>query len=158
MASWYSFREILTLQPEKADKEPMRLLYQRYKEVKLALDRKKQEDSSTPRTPETRKRLSEYSTTEFICYCAKLCLDVPTKNSRSRFSPQSPEEHTVLSTVATLETDSHYVALRAEKKRLQVVLHNYQNQFLQQHGRKVQSKVDREPLQREYQRYKVLTE
>ena len=55
----------------------------------------------------------------------------------------------------SLGTNSEYIALKKEKKRLQCFLHQFQAEFITQHGRKVQYAQDRAPVQREYDEYKV---
>jgi hypothetical protein len=45
--------------------------------------------------------------------------------------------------------------MKREKRKLQLQLHQYQNEFVAQHGRKVQYLEDRLPVQKEYERYKV---
>jgi hypothetical protein len=52
-------------------------------------------------------------------------------------------------------TEAKYEKLKREKRQLQVLLHNYQNEFIKAHGRKVQYPEDRLPVQREYERYRV---
>ena len=46
--------------------------------------------------------------------------------------------------------------MKQEKRRLQIFLHDYQNEFFAKYGRKVQTREDREPAQHEYERYKVI--
>lgn len=48
-----------------------------------------------------------------------------------------------------------YSSLKTEKKKLQIFLHEYQNEFIQAHGRKVSTREDRLPVQSQYDRYKV---
>jgi hypothetical protein len=51
-----------------------------------------------------------------------------------------------------------YKVLKKEKRQLQIMLHNYQEEFIKQNGRKVQYLEDRLPVQKEYDRYKVRVE
>eukprot|EP00026_Physarum_polycephalum_P020409 Phypoly_transcript_22971.p2 GENE.Phypoly_transcript_22971~~Phypoly_transcript_22971.p2 ORF type:complete len:120 (+),score=27.66 Phypoly_transcript_22971:131-490(+) len=51
---------------------------------------------------------------------------------------------------------ANYKSLKTEKKQLQIMLHQYQNDFVKKHGRKVQFVEDREPVRVEYERYKDL--
>ena len=46
--------------------------------------------------------------------------------------------------------------MKKEKRKLQLKLHEYQNEFQKKHGRKVQYLEDRLPVQEEYERYKEL--
>ncbi|KAJ3357305.1 hypothetical protein HDU91_005429 [Kappamyces sp. JEL0680] len=49
-----------------------------------------------------------------------------------------------------------YSQLRARKKQLQLVLHSYQKQFEQEHGRPIKNAQDIAPLRKEYAEYKAL--
>eukprot|EP01028_Stygiella_incarcerata_P002491 TRINITY_DN1468_c1_g2_i3.p1 TRINITY_DN1468_c1_g2~~TRINITY_DN1468_c1_g2_i3.p1 ORF type:complete len:855 (-),score=237.84 TRINITY_DN1468_c1_g2_i3:167-2731(-) len=48
--------------------------------------------------------------------------------------------------------------VKAEKRQLQKKLHEYQNEFFKLHGRKVQYRADRLPMEKDYERYKFLRE
>eukprot|EP00001_Collodictyon_triciliatum_P079747 14111_5 len=54
-----------------------------------------------------------------------------------------------------LEANETYKKLKAEKRTLQVKLHNYQDEFYKKNGRKVKFVVD-QPIKEEYIRYKNL--
>jgi hypothetical protein len=54
-----------------------------------------------------------------------------------------------------VDNNAEYKHLKQEKRRLQIFLHEYQNDFIAKHGRKVQTREDREPAQHEYERYRV---
>ena len=45
--------------------------------------------------------------------------------------------------------------LLEDKKKLQLILHKYQTEFLEKNGRPVQTALDWEPLKKEYRDYKV---
>merc|ERR1711879_27033 len=55
-----------------------------------------------------------------------------------------------------LEANREYIHLKKEKKRLQRILTQYQTEFVQKNGRKVQYLEDRAPIQSEYDAYKEL--
>eukprot|EP00842_Homolaphlyctis_polyrhiza_P005445 jgi/Hompol1/5901/HPOL_000337-RA len=52
--------------------------------------------------------------------------------------------------------EARYRALRHEKKRLQIHLHEYQTAFQKQHGRAAQTTEDWAPVKAEYRQYKAL--
>jgi hypothetical protein len=49
-----------------------------------------------------------------------------------------------------------YKRLKMEKRALQVRLHAFQEEFMKQKGRGIQTAEDCEPVANEYKRYKVL--
>jgi hypothetical protein len=49
-----------------------------------------------------------------------------------------------------------YKSLKKEKRKLQILLHEFQNNFVEKTSRKVSTKEDRKPIQKEYDRYQVL--
>src|SRR3990167_1289442 len=55
----------------------------------------------------------------------------------------------------SLDENPEYLKIKREKRQLQCYLHQYQANFMKQHGRKVQYVQDREPVQGEYERYRV---
>ncbi|TPX44352.1 hypothetical protein SeMB42_g04362 [Synchytrium endobioticum] len=56
------------------------------------------------------------------------------------------------------EDQKMYKQLRADKRQLQIMLHNFQEQFKKENGRNIQTSVDREPVAAEYKRYKEIKE
>ncbi len=56
-----------------------------------------------------------------------------------------------------MEDNLEYKHLKQEKRRLQIFLHEYQNDFYAKNGRKVQHREDREPIEQEYDKYRVLS-
>ncbi|TPX36914.1 hypothetical protein SmJEL517_g01089 [Synchytrium microbalum] len=56
------------------------------------------------------------------------------------------------------EDQKIYKQLRSDKRQLQVMLHNFQEQFKKENGRNIQTSVDREPVAAEYKRYKEIKE
>ena len=57
--------------------------------------------------------------------------------------------------VSSLDDNAEYLELKKEKRRLQCLLHKYQEDFINKYGRNVQYLQDREPVQKEYEAYKV---
>lgn len=51
--------------------------------------------------------------------------------------------------------ENRQLSLSEEKRRLQIILHEYQTQFLADTGRAAQSPTDWEPVKKEYKQYKV---
>eukprot|EP01094_Clydonella_sp_ATCC50884_P014334 TRINITY_DN2471_c6_g1_i1.p1 TRINITY_DN2471_c6_g1~~TRINITY_DN2471_c6_g1_i1.p1 ORF type:complete len:629 (+),score=207.09 TRINITY_DN2471_c6_g1_i1:355-2241(+) len=68
----------------------------------------------------------------------------------------SPATSSKSSTSSDVPDAKKYKALKKEKRKLQLKLHEYQNEFFKKHGRKVQYLEDRLPVQEEYERYKEL--
>lgn len=177
-------------QAGKAEKEPFRILFQRYRQVKSLVEEKEAnegEDNTSQsssaaiessgsnqsatvsqtantvaelniKTTESRKRHLAAGRSPFIFYSC--CLD-ELKNSEERESKRAG--------TSTLKNKEHneqdkenqsllkqYQELKAEKRKLQIFLHEFQNTFVQSHGRKVETREDRKPVQKEYNRYQEL--
>ena len=153
----------------------MRILYQRYREVKLMLESKFNEnemedqvmetESFLPKSPENRKRIHANSEPDD---------DDDQRSNKRSSSPtfqlyKNPEKkHSEYGNfkktkfliinlrLAILEFNKEYKSLKAEKRRLQIFLHEYQNDFTMKYGRKVQHKEDRYAVQDEYERYRQI--
>jgi len=54
-----------------------------------------------------------------------------------------------------LKGNAEYEKLLAEKKDLQLRLNQFQEEFVQKHGRKILYETDKSEIQSEYDRYKV---
>eukprot|EP00002_Diphylleia_rotans_P032108 TRINITY_DN6717_c1_g2_i1.p1 TRINITY_DN6717_c1_g2~~TRINITY_DN6717_c1_g2_i1.p1 ORF type:complete len:532 (-),score=123.72 TRINITY_DN6717_c1_g2_i1:682-2148(-) len=102
-------------EPLKADKEVMRPLYQRYKDVKQLLDQKLSVGTVAP----------------------------------------VEEARTPPSSAGPLENNEVYKRLKAEKRALQIKLHDYQNDYQTKNGRSAKLMVD-QAIKEEYNRYKQL--
>ena len=92
----------------------------------------KSPDSTTPTSPFTNQPLSKSPTM-----------------SKKRSSQTSTTTKTTTTTTTT--------TLKSRKKELQVLLHDYQKQFQETHGRPIKSAQDIEPLKKEYAEYKVIS-
>lgn len=141
----------------------MRDLYLRYREVKGMIDLLQSRHSSgtllvlvtiavQPSSP-SRQNLRSPPVDYFP---QKESSPKPLGGSKSpERSPQKPR-YPISSFSFRTFSNQDYLTLRAEKRRLQVKLHEYQNEFVAKTGRKVQSREDRLPVQREYERYREL--
>jgi hypothetical protein len=145
MEGWYvtvgKHLSLIYLQPDKSEKEPIRALYQQYKLVKSLLEQQ-QEVESMPLEPKPSFRKA-------------LTADTPIPIKRWEDGSQQMVPSTTKSIPSTQQHYATYDSLKAEKKRLQVFLHEFQKDFMEKHGRKVQSREDRFTVQAEYDRYKV---
>eukprot|EP00033_Pygsuia_biforma_P005032 GCRY01005524.1.p1 GENE.GCRY01005524.1~~GCRY01005524.1.p1 ORF type:complete len:277 (-),score=97.65 GCRY01005524.1:93-923(-) len=112
--------------PIKSEKEVMRPLYQRYRDVKAHIDR--MGDGGEV----------EVSTSKMFSQ--------PTPRIEPE-QPCPPAEQT---------EQEEYSALRAEKRRLQVHLLTYEKNFQKKNGRKMRTREDRAPIQLDYERYKAI--
>ena len=109
-------------QPEKKDKEPMRALYQRYRDLNKGIEKYQKQKDTTATSQEIEEKKLELKEIEVT---------------------------------GVLEENAEYMKIKREKRQLQCYLHQYQANFMKQHGRKVQYVQDREPVQNEYDRYRV---
>ncbi|PRP85552.1 hypothetical protein PROFUN_06784 [Planoprotostelium fungivorum] len=155
--------------PAKADKEHLRALYTRYRDVKLRMDEE-----------EERQRLNESNV--FVSRREEM-LDAKVRSKGKMSSPSAPskgrgssktisvspavtndrerqhvrQEHVERQTEEVqndFTEDPSYKALRYEKRKLQIFLHEYQNEFFQKNNRKVSTREDRQPVWNEYDRYR----
>lgn len=124
--------------PGKKDKEPLRPIYQLYRTLSQSIDKEKQ----TEKTTNTEKEGSVELTGSCEGNTGDSILATAVKNEVSKKPP--------------LEDNPEYIELKKEKRRLQCLLHKYQEDFIVKYGRKVQYLQDREPVQEEYEAYKVL--
>ena len=76
------------------------------------------------------------------------------KESHATSTETSKKEPTQSKTGNLIE-ENEMIKLKNEKRQLQIYLHQYQANFIKQHGRRVQFVQDREPVQKEYDRYRV---
>jgi hypothetical protein len=118
----------LALQPEKSDKEPIRHLYQRYHDLKKAIE-------TMP---------------------AKPSVDSSGAESDVGSAVTSASGVSYASSAADLASPSTMKGLRKEKRRLQVRLREYEDKFMMDNGRKVKYHRDIAPVAAEYRRYKEI--
>ena len=114
-------------QPEKSDKEPIRHLYQRYHDLKKAIE--------TNAAGNTSGAESDTGST------------VSAVTAASAASGGSG---------ADLVSPSTLKGLRKEKRRLQIRLREYEDKFMMDNGRKVKYHRDIAPVAAEYRRYKEI--
>eukprot|EP01113_Clastostelium_recurvatum_P045421 TRINITY_DN7803_c0_g1_i3.p1 TRINITY_DN7803_c0_g1~~TRINITY_DN7803_c0_g1_i3.p1 ORF type:complete len:923 (-),score=232.41 TRINITY_DN7803_c0_g1_i3:31-2799(-) len=202
-----AFRRRTGQLPKKQDKEVMRPLYQRYRDIKLRLE----QTDRTPASPSTPTDTHTETTTEPIRPGMQspekrlirrnsngssavpnppVTISSPTPTPVDKPAPTiksaSPTQKRVASSsssptpsaqgpmgdgvgtgltsaqaaeiMANMPPDQQatYRSLRAEKKQIQIALHQYQNDFVSRTGRRVQYIEDRLPVKLEYDRYKEL--
>jgi tetrahydromethanopterin S-methyltransferase subunit G len=206
------FKNVNGREPDKSQKEPLRQVYNRYKEVRTVIPqreraayRKAQTLSSVPTTgyvPSPRlSGLSSSTATDSENYIgpnsplygmtniadqqqadtrastgsqrAKSVeyqkqsprsireinsdLPVPKRISNDNIGKGSSDTTTTTTSdkaMNILLENNAFIELRKEKKILQRQLHQFQNEFTQKNGRKVTTKSDRAPMDKEYRRYK----
>jgi len=133
--------------PQKEDKEPLRPLYQRYAEVKKRLE----SGSSTVPTKTAPTTSAAVGGASSVATAPNPSQNLPLSVSQSW---QPPAGNIPL--VGSIGTPEEYQRVKVEKKALQAKLHEYQTAFERLHGRKITFRVDRLPMEQEYERYKHL--
>lgn len=117
----------LFLQPEKSDKEPIRHLYQRYHDLKKAIETGPGANISGADS-----------------------------DAGSTVSAVTGASHASSASAADLVSPSTMKGLRKEKRRLQIRLREYEDKFMMDNGRKVKYHRDIAPVAAEYRRYKEI--
>lgn len=176
----------LMTQPSKENKEALRVLYQRYRDIKVLTERPSQpppqkqlqpdsagqwSPSYTPARPSAPAFEDKPSTKFSQSAPLDKRRDVGEAGLASSFAAMKPASTRSLSVAedsgspppksrsptvtGPLASDNRYKALKAEKRELQIFLHEYQTTFIQRNGHKVQTARDRQPVATEYQRYQV---
>jgi hypothetical protein len=143
--------------PVKAEKEPIRHLYESYNNLKSAIARLEQEGGrhsipspvpSPVPSPLPQQRTvsppSEGSADE-----NSKANTVPARNKRKL--PKAPTGGAAVATTA-----SDLAALKAEKQTLHTMLRSYEKEFYREHKRQVSSFNDIKPVASQYRRYKEI--
>jgi len=120
------FVEKYGYEPKKSDKECMRQVYLRYRDVKALLSEAEKDVED--------KEYGSITSEDFD------------KEEVSQKSPKRVEN----------ADEIKLKWLKDEKRQLQILLNAYRKEFISKHGRKMQYVDDRAPIQKEYQRYKEL--
>eukprot|EP01114_Cavostelium_apophysatum_P000342 TRINITY_DN10324_c0_g1_i1.p1 TRINITY_DN10324_c0_g1~~TRINITY_DN10324_c0_g1_i1.p1 ORF type:complete len:652 (+),score=107.70 TRINITY_DN10324_c0_g1_i1:201-2156(+) len=150
--------------PEKSDKEPLRVLYTRYRELKYYLEQPEEQDSNgdyevTAVFQDTRKRAHSTeapdSTKSYRRGSDAMEVDSP-NHSNLKSVGQTRSSKPTKSHSQDGDSDYQFKLLKNEKRRLQVLLHDYQQSFVSENRRPVQTKEDRAPVQKQYERYREL--
>jgi len=136
-----AYKEANGFLPGKEAKEPLRTVYKRYRDLTRSIEIEKREGpprAQTPRGQSTRPSLPEMAE----------MYRPARKKKKSRESKASPK--------SGLQNNAEYKALKKQKRELQCLLHRFQEDFVMEHGRKVQHAEDRAPIQKEYDAYRDL--
>lgn len=151
--------------PVKAEKEPIRHLYEAYNALKNQINTTEKEGRHIPGTisqisttrassPTSASETSSYSGAEEIP--AKVA-PVPVRSTRDR------RRVPIASTppVAAVSTppgapSQDLAALKAEKSHLHQMLRSYEKDFFREHNRQVSSFADIKPVAAQYRRYKEI--
>lgn len=141
--------------PVKAEKEPIRHLYERYNALKSQISAMEQETSRSgasspvsiqqPSAVLTQRTVSPVSATDSG--------DDSTTGSRSTRSSRNPPGSSGAPTGAPSQD---LAALRAEKGRLHQMLRSYEKDFFRENQRQVSSFADIRPVASQYRRYKEI--
>lgn len=134
-----AYKEAHGFLPGKDAKEPLRTVYKRYRDLTRSIEIEKREGpprAQTPRGQSTRSSLPE--------------VERPTRKKKK------PRGESKLPPKPSLDSSAEYKALKKQKRELQCLLHRFQEDFVAQHGRKVQHAEDRAPIQKEYDTYRDL--
>lgn len=138
--------------PVKAEKEPIRHLYESYNALKSQITQMEQ-DSRSSQSPSLVARSSVSSDAHAL---SESVIDEPRGAERqrqnimrrvaeSRLTPESPKS-------TSISADLN--RLRAEKAELHQMLRSYERDFYEKHGRQVSSFSDIRPVASQYRRYK----
>ncbi|GAM18680.1 hypothetical protein SAMD00019534_018550 [Acytostelium subglobosum LB1] len=164
--------------PKKNDKEIMRPLYQRYREVKAMIDQlptspksahhhlSKSTSNNDPNnstspspSPTTTTTTNNNSNNNKIDQSSPMSLSTSGNNSAAAAAAAAANEREIEESLRQLSPNvlqERQSRLKHEKRTLQMDLHRYQTDFTKKHGRRVQFLDDRLPVQKEYERYKHL--
>jgi hypothetical protein len=143
--------------PVKAEKEPIRHLYESYNALKSQITQMEQDSrSSHSASAVSRPNVSS----EVQTMVSESVTDEPRGLERQRQNvmrrvPESspPPEATTSSSVSPAQTLN---SLRAEKAELHQMLRSYERDFYEKHGRQVSSFSDIRPVASQYRRYKEI--
>mmetsp|Transcript_26986 Transcript_26986/g.34802 ORF Transcript_26986/g.34802 Transcript_26986/m.34802 type:complete len:689 (-) Transcript_26986:255-2321(-) len=137
--------------PTKAEKEPIRHLYEQYnliknkiKKLEIANSKKHFWGSPGAHSPPSQANSNNTAYSK-------------SPRMPNKKSPHRPS-HTLSPTSSPTPTDrvSEIENLKRTKRELHIMLKNYERQFKQQHGREVSSPDDIAPVEKEYQKYKEI--
>lgn len=145
--------------PVKAEKEPIRHLYESYNALKAQISQMEQ-DSRSSQSPSVVARSSISS--EALTMASEGGIDESRGVDRSRQnvirraskdSPPTPESSQVTKEFAPTQDLN---ALRTEKSELHQMLRSYERDFFEKHRRQVSSFSDIRPVASQYRRYKEI--
>lgn len=154
--------------PVKAEKEPIRHLYEAYNALKNQISLIEREGRhipggmTSPSAPNTSRTsspssISDSSHTGSEDMPTPNRAPVPTRSSRSRVpmsSPPPPSSANVSTPSGAPSQD--LAALKAEKSHLHQMLRAYERDFYREHNRQVSSFADIRPVAAQYRRYKEI--
>jgi hypothetical protein len=144
--------------PVKAEKEPIRHLYERYNSLKSTIVNLEQESgrsaSSSPVATHQPAAVLPQRTVSPVSSTHSSNEDSPVASRKPVVSQRTPP-----STAAPPSTGSSsqdLAALKAEKQRLHQMLRAYEKDFFKEHKRQVSSFADIRPVASNYRRYKEI--
>uniref|UniRef100_A0A7S1VBR6 FAM13A-like domain-containing protein n=1 Tax=Grammatophora oceanica TaxID=210454 RepID=A0A7S1VBR6_9STRA len=163
--------------PVKAEKEPIRHLYEQYNALKGQISQREQEGSSSstmqqPIVP----RPSRTSSSSSLGSVSTSNLSIPDSNTdtesdspgghgmvRPKRKPRGPAAPSSLDTVpstppppSNTPLPNDLAVLKTEKQRLHQMLRRYEKDFYKEHSRNVSSFADIKPVASAYRRYKEI--
>ncbi|GKZ00324.1 hypothetical protein MPSEU_000985300 [Mayamaea pseudoterrestris] len=160
--------------PVKAEKEPIRHLYEAYNLLKSKITLMESEGrhsrdvgivaplsplqmSPTPPAPFLPQRLSPTSGSENSGSddsAAARVMPVPTPRSRRKLPVAGSPPMSTRSQPASAPAGQDLASLKTEKSQLHQMLRSYEKDFFREHNRQVSSYTDIQPVANQYRRYK----
>eukprot|EP00934_Nitzschia_sp_Nitz4_P003127 Nitzschia sp. Nitz4//scaffold166_size90379//458//4141//NITZ4_005044-RA/size90379-processed-gene-0.37-mRNA-1//1//CDS//3329538157//3117//frame0 len=142
--------------PVKAEKEPIRHLYERYNALKSQITNIERDGSRTTSPASSVQGGSSSSLSRSPAPVSTTELtpeDSPVGMRQSRPAQRSPPGSTASSADTTLQD---LASLKAEKGRLHQMLRAYEKKFFKEHKRQVSSFTDIRPVAGQYRKYKEI--
>ena len=138
--------------PVKAEKEPIRHLYEKYNALKSQISQMEQEGRHTAApAPVSIQQTSPVLTQRTVSPVGSDAEESPV-GSRRVARPHSRAS----SGSSNSDSDQDLSSLKAEKHRLHQMLRSYEKDFFKEHKRQVSTFADIRPLAQQYRRYKEI--
>lgn len=144
--------------PVKAEKEPIRHLYERYNALKSQITSMEQETGrsggpSPTLMPQATPAVLPQRTISPVSSTTSGNEDSPSTSRKSKTAQRTPPGSTGVPAGAPSQD---LAALKAEKQRLHQMLRAYEKDFFKEHKRQVSSFADIRPVASNYRRYKEI--
>lgn len=149
--------------PVKAEKEPIRHLYEGYNALKKQITLMEQEGRTTPQSPvshsqssaSTRATASPSSIESGHSVSDEPLVKSSPRQSRNKSKLPKPSSPPI-SVTSTGAPPQDLASLKAEKAQLHQMLRSFEKDFFREHKRQVSSFADIRPVASQYRRYKEI--
>ena len=140
--------------PIKAEKEPIRHLYEQYNQLKNRITAVERDPSSIQQSAPVprRKTIESVSSPTIVSYSNQTTDKAKLTQSVMKISEQNVRK----TTVASSRIPSDLGALKLEKGALHTMLRSYEKEFFKKYQRQVSSFEDIAPVETQYKRYKLI--